>query len=47
MVFLDDLAANATAKGVHVVLYSGNDDTLVPHRGTGGESYAFCHLNFL
>ncbi|KDR80630.1 hypothetical protein GALMADRAFT_240974 [Galerina marginata CBS 339.88] len=28
------LAANATAHGVGVVLYSGNDDALIPHRGT-------------
>ncbi|KAH9893404.1 alpha/beta-hydrolase [Cubamyces lactineus] len=34
MAFLTDLATNATAKNVSVVLYSGNDDSLVPHRGT-------------
>ena len=39
MAFLDDLAANASAHNVAVVLYSGNDDSLVAHRGTEG---AFC-----
>jgi hypothetical protein len=34
MTFLDELAANATRKGVRVVLVSGNDDTQVPRRGT-------------
>ncbi|KAJ7112959.1 alpha/beta-hydrolase [Mycena epipterygia] len=34
MVFLSDLAANASARGVGIVFYSGNDDSLVPHRGT-------------
>jgi carboxypeptidase D len=28
------LAANATAKNVGIVMYSGNDDALIPHRGT-------------
>ncbi|KAH9479549.1 Carboxypeptidase Y-like protein [Psilocybe cubensis] len=28
------LAVNATARGVGVVLFSGNDDMLIPHRGT-------------
>ncbi|KAJ7668909.1 alpha/beta-hydrolase [Mycena rosella] len=34
MVFLSDLATNATARGVGIVFYSGNDDSLVAHRGT-------------
>ncbi|KAI0831822.1 Alpha/Beta hydrolase protein [Trametes gibbosa] len=34
MAFMDDLAANASAHGIPVVLYSGNEDTLVGHRGT-------------
>ncbi|KAI8996603.1 alpha/beta-hydrolase [Trametes punicea] len=34
MAFLDDLAANASAHNVSVVLYSGNDDSLISHRGT-------------
>ncbi|KAI0333847.1 alpha/beta-hydrolase [Cubamyces sp. BRFM 1775] len=34
MAFLNDLATNATSKNVSVVLYSGNDDSLVAHRGT-------------
>ncbi|KAJ7574418.1 Alpha/Beta hydrolase protein [Mycena floridula] len=36
MVFLTDLATNATAKNVGVVIYSGNDDTLIAHRGSEG-----------
>ncbi|KAF8967659.1 Alpha/Beta hydrolase protein [Flammula alnicola] len=28
------LAANATAREVGIVLFSGNDDSLIPHRGT-------------
>ncbi|KAF7307464.1 Alpha/beta-hydrolase [Mycena indigotica] len=34
MVFLTDLAANASAKGVGIVFYAGNDDSLAAHRGT-------------
>ncbi|TFK31891.1 alpha/beta-hydrolase [Crucibulum laeve] len=34
MVFLTELATNATAQGVGIILYSGNDDSLVAHRGT-------------
>ncbi|KAI0675837.1 alpha/beta-hydrolase [Trametes maxima] len=34
MAFLTELATNASARGVPVVLYSGNDDALVAHRGT-------------
>ncbi|KAI0675833.1 alpha/beta-hydrolase [Trametes maxima] len=34
MAFLTELATNATAHNVSVILYSGNDDSLVPHRGT-------------
>ncbi|OSD08204.1 alpha/beta-hydrolase [Trametes coccinea BRFM310] len=34
MAFFDDLATNATRKNVGVLLYSGNDDALVSHRGT-------------
>ncbi|KAI8996599.1 alpha/beta-hydrolase [Trametes punicea] len=36
MAFLTELATNATAKHVSVVLYSGNDDSLIAHRGTEG-----------
>jgi type 1 fimbria pilin len=32
--FLTALAANATAKGVGIVLFSGNADALIPHLGT-------------
>ncbi|KAJ7934228.1 alpha/beta-hydrolase [Mycena leptocephala] len=34
MIFLSDLATNASARGVGIVFYSGNDDSLVAHRGT-------------
>ncbi|KAI0792052.1 alpha/beta-hydrolase [Abortiporus biennis] len=34
MVFLDELAANASSKGVGLLFFSGNNDALVPHRGT-------------
>ncbi|KAF8917843.1 alpha/beta-hydrolase [Mucidula mucida] len=34
MVFLSDLASNATAQNVSVIIYSGNDDSLVSHRGS-------------
>ncbi|KAF5387348.1 hypothetical protein D9757_005819 [Collybiopsis confluens] len=34
MVFLTELATNATKKNVGIVLFSGNDDSLVAHRGT-------------
>ncbi|KAI0372590.1 alpha/beta-hydrolase [Pilatotrama ljubarskyi] len=34
MAFLDDLAANASAHNIPIVLYSGNEDALVAHRGT-------------
>ncbi|KAJ6555135.1 hypothetical protein DFH09DRAFT_1493258, partial [Mycena vulgaris] len=32
--FLSELAANASAHGVGIIFYSGNDDSLVGHRGT-------------
>ncbi|KAJ3559788.1 hypothetical protein NM688_g126 [Phlebia brevispora] len=34
MAFLTDLATNATAQGVGVLIYSGNDDSLVSHRSS-------------
>lgn len=37
MAFFTDLATNASKAGVSIVLYSGNDDSLVAHRGTEGE----------
>lgn len=36
MAFLTELATNASMKNVQVILYSGNDDSLVSHRGTQG-----------
>ncbi|KAJ8474878.1 hypothetical protein ONZ45_g15798 [Pleurotus djamor] len=32
--FMTDLATNASSRGVHIIIYSGNDDSLVAHRGT-------------
>ncbi|TFK46518.1 alpha/beta-hydrolase [Heliocybe sulcata] len=34
MAFLTDLATNATERNVSVVIFSGNDDSLVAHRGS-------------
>ncbi|CAL1714145.1 unnamed protein product [Somion occarium] len=34
MVFLDELASNASSHNVGLIFYSGNDDSLVAHRGT-------------
>ncbi|KAJ3890728.1 alpha beta-hydrolase [Lentinula edodes] len=34
MTFLTDLATNGTQKGVGFVFFSGNDDSLIAHRGT-------------
>ena len=34
MAFLTELATNMTAHGVKVIFYSGNDDSLIAHRGT-------------
>ncbi|KAJ7073243.1 alpha/beta-hydrolase [Mycena belliarum] len=34
MNFLSELATNATARNISVILYSGNDDALIAHRGT-------------
>jgi len=34
MVFLDDLATNATEKNIPVIIYSGNLDPRVAHRGS-------------
>ena len=35
--FLSELATNTTAHNIGVVLYSGNNDALIPHRGTEGD----------
>ncbi|RDX51221.1 alpha/beta-hydrolase [Lentinus brumalis] len=34
MAFLTDLATNMSRHGISIVLYSGNDDSLIAHRGT-------------
>jgi carboxypeptidase D len=36
MKFFDQLAANASAHGIAVVIYSGNDDSLVSHWSSEG-----------
>ncbi len=41
MAFLSELATNASAKNVSMIFYSGNDDSLVPHRGTEGSCHFF------
>ncbi|KAH7922313.1 alpha/beta-hydrolase [Leucogyrophana mollusca] len=34
MAFLTDLATNATAQNMSIVIFSGNDDSLIPHLGS-------------
>jgi carboxypeptidase D len=34
MAFMDELAANASANGVGILWYSGNDDALTTHFST-------------
>lgn len=34
MAFFAELLANASQRDVHVVIYSGNDDVILPHRGS-------------
>ena len=46
MAFLTDLAANATEQGLNIIIYSGNDDSLVPHLGSQGK-YLFSFTVFL
>ena len=41
MVFLDELATNATARNVSIIVYSGNSDLLIPHRGSEGASVSY------
>lgn len=45
MAFLTDLAANATEQGLNIIIYSGNDDSLVPHLGSQGK-YLFSFTVF-
>lgn len=45
MNFLTELATNATKHDVGFVLYSGNDDTLIAHRGTEGSIAGFIVLS--
>ena len=39
MNFLSELATNATAHDISVILFSGNNDVLVAHRGTEGANF--------
>ena len=41
MVFLDELATNATARNVSIIVFSGNNDLIISHRGSEG---ALTHL---
>ena len=41
MTFLTELAANATAQSVDIIIYVGNDDAVSPHFGTEGEDSIF------
>ena len=41
MQFLNALAANATKHSISIVIYSGNDDALVAHRGSESTSNNF------
>ncbi|KAH0836523.1 Alpha/Beta hydrolase protein [Lanmaoa asiatica] len=36
MAFLTDLATNATAHNMTIIIFSGNDDSLIPHLGSQG-----------
>lgn len=36
MAFLTDLATNATAHDMTIIIFSGNDDSLIPHLGSEG-----------
>jgi hypothetical protein len=38
MAFLTDLATNATSHNMSIIIYSANDDALLPHRGSEGGS---------
>nr|GAT56998.1 predicted protein [Mycena chlorophos] len=42
MNFLTELATNATSHNISIILYSGNDDSLIAHRGTEGLSSFLC-----
>lgn len=37
MAFMTELATNASREGVHIIIYEGNDDSLVAHRGLQGQ----------
>ena len=47
MAFLTDLATNATERGVRIVIYSGNDDSLVPHYGSEGKTICLSSLTVI
>ncbi len=41
MVFLSELATNASKRGVPVIIYSGNDDSVVAHYSSEGRVLIF------
>ena len=47
--FFDELASNATEKNVSVVIYLGNDDSVVPHFSSESKSESWVlskwHIN--
>lgn len=43
--FFDELAANASVRGVKVVIYAGNDDTVVPHFSSESKFISLLHPN--
>jgi carboxypeptidase D len=38
MTFFDELAANASARNVSIILYEGNDDAIIARRSTEGQN---------
>jgi hypothetical protein len=47
MTFLDDLATNATKHHVSVIIYSGNLDSLIAHRGSEGKFVSLLALLYV
>lgn len=47
MAFLTDLATSMTKEKVKVVIFSGNDDALLAHRGSEGLSYNITMMLFI
>lgn len=45
--FMNELAANASSLGVGIVFYSGNDDSLLPHRGTESAEFIYLRIGLM